>query len=64
MEREVRKIQNIKQTVIDVKSGGIPSAGEISKPEIRYINGYGMYLIAKYNGKLWFSKMESDINNA
>lgn len=63
MDRISRKLQNIKQTSIEVKSNQ-PSVGEITKPEIRYIPGRGLYLVVKYNNKLYYDKLESDIDNA
>lgn len=55
MNRNERKLQNIKQTSIETKIGQ-PSVGEITKPEIRYINGKGLYLISKYNNRLYYLK--------
>lgn len=55
MNRNERKLQNIKQTSIETKIGQ-PSVGEITKPEIRYIGGKGLYLISKYNNKLYYLK--------
>lgn len=51
-DRETRNLQNKKQTDIQIKTGGVPSAGDIRGLTIKYINGHGLYLIAKYNGKV------------
>lgn len=50
--REIRNLQNKKQTDISVKTGGVPSASDIRGLTIKYINGYGLYLVTKYNGKV------------
>lgn len=53
---DVRTLQHSKKIDKQVKKSGKPSLSEIDEgnSELRYIPGSGLYLIVRYNNKLYY----------
>lgn len=59
MDRSSRVLQHSKSLSIKLKSGGMPTLGDIQEGaiEIRNISGRGVYIVTRFNNKLYYTKM-------